>query len=239
MIKKGLVEKLREKYFLASHPYPKLEGEMIIFRPRKEDQTLGKDVIVYRDYSLRKRIETTPKENFVEKNLREKKKSKDARAEEEAKKEDHTPTLQCLDIDITEPLSDAEWNNLLDVANETQGLAWFQILPVGQKSSMPWQFNMLHVLPQVKIPVERLPIDVFIHNYLSHLKKKEKGQGFQAAATFGSTGKKMNPREEMEDLALQQGLFMIPEFQFDHVFISLDADTLRGSMPCEPMKAIY
>jgi len=42
------------------HPYPRLEGEMLIFMPKKEDQTKGKDVIVYRDYSLRKRIETTP-----------------------------------------------------------------------------------------------------------------------------------------------------------------------------------
>ena len=58
MMKKVLIEKFENKYFLASHPYPKIEGEMIIFKPVKDDQTQGKDVIVYSDYSLRKRIET-------------------------------------------------------------------------------------------------------------------------------------------------------------------------------------
>ncbi len=60
MMKKVLIEKMEAKYFLASHPFPKLEGEMIICKPKKNDQTQGKEVIIYRDYSLRKRIETTP-----------------------------------------------------------------------------------------------------------------------------------------------------------------------------------
>ena len=38
MMKKVLIEKnMTQKYVLASHPYPKLEGEMIIFKPKKED----------------------------------------------------------------------------------------------------------------------------------------------------------------------------------------------------------
>ena len=37
MMKKVLIEKLPAKYFLASHPYPKIEGEMVIFLPRKDD----------------------------------------------------------------------------------------------------------------------------------------------------------------------------------------------------------
>lgn len=35
MMKKALIEKMREKFFLSSHPYPKLDGELIVFRPRK------------------------------------------------------------------------------------------------------------------------------------------------------------------------------------------------------------
>lgn len=58
MMKKVLIEKMTGKFFLASHPVPKIEGEMIIFKPKKSDQTQGKDVIVYRDFSLRKRVET-------------------------------------------------------------------------------------------------------------------------------------------------------------------------------------
>ena len=55
--------------------------------------------------------------------------------------------MQCLEIDISIPLTNDEWNNLLEVVDETQGLGWFQVLPVGQKSSQPYQFNMLHVIP--------------------------------------------------------------------------------------------
>ena len=57
------------------------------------------------------------------------------------------PKMQCLEIDICTPLTNDEWNNLLEVVDETQGLGWFQVLPVGQKSSQPYQFNMLHVIP--------------------------------------------------------------------------------------------
>jgi len=60
MMKKILIEKLESKFFLAVNPFPRIEGEMIIFKPEKDDQNKGKDVLVYRDYSLRKRIETTP-----------------------------------------------------------------------------------------------------------------------------------------------------------------------------------
>ena len=54
------IEKLSQKYILAAHPYPTLEGEMILFQPLKSDQ-YDKDIIFYRDYSLRKRIPTRPK----------------------------------------------------------------------------------------------------------------------------------------------------------------------------------
>jgi len=59
LVKRLLIDKLPAKYFVASHPCPKIEGELIIIRPKKEDQN-SKDAIIYRDYSLRKRIETMP-----------------------------------------------------------------------------------------------------------------------------------------------------------------------------------
>ena len=59
--------------------------------------------------------------------------------EKELKKEKEPDALlPCLEVDITEPLAKAEWVNLLNVVNETQGLGWIQILPVGQKSSQPY-----------------------------------------------------------------------------------------------------
>ena len=60
MMKKTLIEKLEAKYLLVANPYPQIEGQMMIFLPKKADQKES-DVIMYRDYSLRKRIETASK----------------------------------------------------------------------------------------------------------------------------------------------------------------------------------
>ena len=121
------------KYFLGSHPYPKIEGELIVFKPQKNDQTQGKDVILLRDYSLRKRIETTPKNNYVQDNLAKKTKaplkgSKDRKDDEEKeaeKEKEPMPNMQCLEVDIEDPLSKEEWNNFIGVVEETKGLGWF------------------------------------------------------------------------------------------------------------------
>ena len=111
MMKKVLIEKLNGKYFLASHPYPKIQGEMIIFKPKKSDQGKDKDIITYTDFSLRKRIETTagPLNAQKKKNLTAKKDGKDK------EKEDVPPKLQCLEVDTTAPLNHEEWSNFIQV----------------------------------------------------------------------------------------------------------------------------
>ena len=150
IMSKCLIEKLDGKYLLVANPYPQTEGQMMIFLPKKADQR-EKEILLYRDYSLRKRLETTIKapDSKVEK-LIQKKKEKPDKPEKSA----NEPKLQCLEIDITNPLADIEWRNFIEVIDEVSGLGWFQILPVGQKSSQPFQFNMLHVLPGNKLPVD-------------------------------------------------------------------------------------
>ena len=129
MMKGVLVEKLADKFFLAVHPFPKIEGQMMIFKPKKGDQKKVKDIIVYRDYSLRKRVETVPK------NVRENPAMK-ARAstiiskstekkDKDKKSEGQEPSLACLEVDVVEPLTKEEWRSLAHVVNETQGLGWF------------------------------------------------------------------------------------------------------------------
>jgi hypothetical protein len=58
--KSSKIEKLEAKYLLVAHPYPQIEGEMLIVQPKKDDQP-EKDLICYRDYSLRKRMSTREK----------------------------------------------------------------------------------------------------------------------------------------------------------------------------------
>lgn len=36
-MKGNQIEKLHKKYLLVSHPFPKIEGEMIVFQPIKQD----------------------------------------------------------------------------------------------------------------------------------------------------------------------------------------------------------
>ena len=66
-----------------------------------------------------------------------KKKQQKFDKKEERGKEEKEPDafLPCLEVNLIEPLTKFEWVNWLKVIDETQGLGWIQILPVGQKSS--------------------------------------------------------------------------------------------------------
>ena len=82
-----------------------------------------------------------------------------------------------MEIDIETPLSYIDWSYMSLVIQEINGMGWFQILPVGQKSSFPLQFNMMHILPSAKIPFAKVPIDVLISNKITYLKKNKKRNG--------------------------------------------------------------
>lgn len=65
-----------------------------------------------------------------------KKQQKFEKKEERAKEDKEADAfLPCLEVNLIEPLTKFEWVNWLKVIDETQGLGWIQILPVGQKSS--------------------------------------------------------------------------------------------------------
>ena len=124
------------------------------------------------------------------------------------------------------PLSKVDWRNFADVLNEVQGLGWFQVLPVGQKSSQPYQFNVMHVLPNSKIPYQQLPIDVMIANTISYNRKIEREKTKDLAASLKVEQNDRTGRERMELDAVQQGLIMIPEFRFDHVVFQITDNVL-------------
>lgn len=103
MMKTLKIEKLDKKYVLAVHPFPIIEGEMLIFATRKADQDV-KDLITYRDYSLRKRLPT-------------KEKKTDSMGQPK-KSTENDNWLQCLEIDLKMPMSKVDWRNFADVLNE-------------------------------------------------------------------------------------------------------------------------
>jgi len=96
-------------------------------------------------------------------------------------------------------------------------MAWVQVLPTGQKSSQPLQFNMIHVLPEFKFPVDKIPLYAYIENKLAWKKKMEKS-GKDVTNCFDN---KPTARDLQEVEAFKSGMFMISEFGFDHVCYSL------------------
>ena len=100
---------------MISHPNPAIEGELVIVKPNKKDQDSDDDDIVFRDFSLRKRIPA--KEDPAQ--------DKDKNGKDKKKKDKDESKLACLEVSIEEPINTVEWQNLSEVVNMCQGLAWF------------------------------------------------------------------------------------------------------------------
>jgi len=164
------ISKMNKKFKLLSHPYPLVDGEMILFQPLKQDQ-YDKSLFVFRDYSLKKRMPTRGQgrklTTYQQKQLE--------------KEDEEISKLRALEIDISHPLSYIDWTNFAEVITEVQGLGWVQVLPVGEKASQPLQCQLMHILPNSKIPFSSLPLDVLISNKTAALKKRsEHGTGEEA-----------------------------------------------------------
>lgn len=56
MLRANKVEDLGMNYRMTQHPYPQIEGEMLIFQLNLEDKSEKEKTVVYRDYSLKKRL---------------------------------------------------------------------------------------------------------------------------------------------------------------------------------------
>jgi hypothetical protein len=77
--KDAKIEKLEAKYLLMAHPFPALEGEMLLLQPKKEDQNADdKKTVSYRDYSLRKRLPNREKPTLSAAEKLKDKKKKDS-----------------------------------------------------------------------------------------------------------------------------------------------------------------
>ena len=88
-------------YVLVNHPYPSLEGELLIYQypePKTLDST---DQLDYKDFSLKKRLKTRNN-------------NKAALAARKKHDEDSLlyTKLQCLEVDNREPLSTIDWDNM-------------------------------------------------------------------------------------------------------------------------------
>lgn len=107
LMKGNKISKLDKKFKLLTHPYPILEGEMILFQPLKQDQ-YDKSLLVYRDYALRKRIPTRPPN----------KKLTTYQQKQMEKDDEESTKLRSLEIDLFSPLSYIDWKNFAEVISE-------------------------------------------------------------------------------------------------------------------------
>ena len=87
--KKLKIEKLDANFRLCMHPFPLVDGELILFQPNSEDNK-GKEDIIIRDYSLVKRMENAPKPSTASVNKKKRKKGGEKEEVVECK-------LQCLE----------------------------------------------------------------------------------------------------------------------------------------------
>ena len=85
---------------------------------------------------------------------------------------------------------------------------------------------MLHVLPQANIPFRTLPIDQFVASYNSTKRKEERGEMKKSLLPFIKEVR--TARTDMEEAAVAQNMFMVKEFQFDHVFYELTSDNFTN-----------
>ena len=91
-----------------------MEGELLLFQANLEDQA-GENT-VYRDYSLIKRKQTLSGGKNVGNSPLVKKKMNDDDVEK--------TKIQCSEINIADPLSTIDWQNMADIIREIQALAW-------------------------------------------------------------------------------------------------------------------
>ena len=167
---------------------------------------------MYRDYSLRKRLPNREKLQSAADKLK---------VGDKKKKDTEVSKLQCLEVAIEDPICNVEWVNIAEIINHVKGLCWFQVLPVGQKSCTPYQFNAIHLLPQSKIPFP-LPIELFLKNNESNERKIERRN------LKGDAVVEDEARNQFELAAKSQGLIVLPEFQFKHCIYKLTEQSLSS-----------
>ena len=135
-------------------------------KKKKKDKKEKEPDLIYKDYSLRKRLFTMAKTKAS---------SKSALAKKQELELDQTKTkIQNLEVDLESPLSSLDWNYISMTIREIDALIWFQVLPANQKSSHPFQFNCFHVLPNQNIPFTILPIEKMIKNKMTFKNRQDK-----------------------------------------------------------------
>ena len=73
---------------------------------------------------------------------------------------------------------------------------------------------------------------------MAFYRKKERTMGSKSNVAAAAIGKTTTLREEMEDLATQAGLMMIPELEFDHCIYQLSPENFTND-PATQMTEIY
>lgn len=63
MLQKVEIATLDENFRVVASPEPLIEGELLVFQQKPEDQ-YDEDLIVYKDFSLRKRMKTAAPPNL-------------------------------------------------------------------------------------------------------------------------------------------------------------------------------
>jgi hypothetical protein len=105
-----------------------------------------------------------------------------------------------------------------DLVEEVQGVGWVQVLPVGEKASQPKQYQLMHILPNQKIPFASLPLDVLISAKSALIKKKQAEGNDDVIQQSSIPVKRGQPVPEVPAIDTK-GVFNLDEYKFPHAVI--------------------
>ena len=110
-----------------------------------------------------------------------------------------------------------------DLVEEVQGIGWVQILPVGEKAMEAYQYQLMHILPNSKIPFATLPLDVLISAKSALLKKKQAEGKDEVAHQQTSLPVKRGQAVPETPAIDTKGVFSVDEYKFPHAIIIHEA----------------
>jgi len=151
---------LPNNYTMVADPHAKEDGGLIIIQQDAPRQKDGK--IQYEDPSM-----TVRQPNYAD----DEKWTSQAEKRQKDKDDKTKSNLTNDSINVKNPLSSADWDQIREGVKNTQGLAYVQVPPVGQKSSQPLQFNSIHLVPGEKLASDDQPLFKAIESKVDEFKE--------------------------------------------------------------------
>ena len=149
-LEKNFVVTDEDGYVLAVHPSPPMHDVLMLYYQGKIPD---EDILPYKDYGIATR---TANVDIPHELIDQVQKLEQPFARP-------VSNINTSQFDITNPLTQAEWERWYDLVVTTKGHGFLQVLPVGHAANQPFKTNLIQVLPkkesawkQFQIPIDKM-----------------------------------------------------------------------------------